>query len=603
MQRLAPLLLALLAAPLTAAPAAAAQQPGACATLDSCIAEVTASAGSRRQIADAAVARIAAYGDAAVDRLVPLLADPDPHVRESAALALRGLPRIDPRHLPAMVGAWRGGDIADRQGRGNGWMPLAIALTGTDEALRLLWADLVRNPDYSANTQTFFALARFGDRLRPLVAPQLQACAASWSPLCRGIIDLLSELGRTFPPSAPHAMPDWALAELVRLIDAPAPEASETALWILARRRHPAALAPLQRLLAALPAETAAARPRDWQARDLISTLSAYGEAARASGGAIARFLGPSYPGDLRAAAALAIGRVGDPATIDALAATAPAWNDDWLLAYNAAESLGRLRAAGARPLLERLMRDHWHRAVRNNAARALSMIAGGPFARSDLPGDGAPPQTLRGPRGEELFRVDSLRYAGDDLPRSCARSTAERTVPLSQDPVGRIAWPRQGVHVLEVRRLDDGTARDLRAAIPPLAARGSPVAHLTVGRGDLIAFNGGEFGGGLYLIPESGAAARPLLTDPVVALWQMGGKLYAATGLDHLGSDWGTLYVIDPRRFAVERRIRLPASPTGFAVSSGHAAIVSSGAGDIAIREDGRLVDAALMAACAASS
>ena len=601
MARLAPLLLAAVAG---LAPSAAAQQPDAavpetCATLDACLVVIRDRGHRVVHVRSNMDEHILQFGDAAIDALVPMLADPDPEIRERAGYLLSSFRRIDPRHLPTLAHAWRHGDTLNRQGRGNGWLPRAIAATRTDEALRLLWADFERDPEMGSNAQTFFALADMGaERIRPLVRAELRSCATRWGRSCEGVIALFYELDGRFPPPVPRTMPQWAVDELVGLVGAPSAEASEAVVDTLARLRHPSALEPLQRRLADLPTERALAGDGDWNARGLITSLAAYGEAARASGPVIARYLDRRFDPDLRADAALALGQIGDRSSIPALAATAADLGDDWLLAYHVAESLGRLRAEETRTLLEHLQRQHWHRGVRNNAARALNTIAGGPFARADAPGDGAPYPASRDEEGNELLYFGGLRFAGDG-PSVCAGDFEERHVDVSRDPIGQIAWPASGGAEMRLEALGERRVRELRRRVPVRQVQGRVQGALPARDGDLIAFNGGEFGGGLFHVPAAGPA-RPLLGEPVFAAWRMGGRLYVAAGLNHFVLDRGHLYVVDPERLSVERIVRLPASPYRLFATQGRAVIIRTREGDLAVREDGSLADAETIRGCA---
>ena len=593
LRRIFPILLlsfATPAGPLTA-PSLAAEQSPACETVDSCIARLVATAKSRRQVTDPVAGRLVSLGDGAVDALVPLLLDPDPYVRESAGLALAGFRRIDPRHLPALIEAWRHGDTVNRPGRGNGWLPRAIAATGTEQALQLLWADFERDPKLGSNAQTVIALADFGgERIRPLLLRRFEQCRRdSTGARCEGLHDVLRELKPVFP--------EWSVAEYVALAsDAVSDEVRQGAEEQLVRLLHPAGLPAFQRRLRDVP--VAPDEERSWYLKSLIHGISTYGPAGRESGPLIARFLDARYDEDLRPDAALALGKIGDTSSTPALLAQAPGLIDDWLLAYNVTESLGRLRAPEARPLLERLARDHWHRGVRNNAARALAMIDGGDFARADVPDDGRPYPPPRGEQGEEFLYMGALRFAGDDLPEDCVPADDDKMKVLSQDPVGTIRWPGAGITGLEISGVDKSTQLEIRERIAVRQVQGMVVALLPTSTGQLVAFNGGEFGGGLYYLPRAGQM-RALVTEPVRAAWLMSGRLYVAAGLAHLTLDSGHLYVVDPRRLRVERVIRLPASPARIAVSSRRAVIVETGEGAVAIGEDGRLVAPESIADC----
>ena len=541
-----------------------------CADVPACIAALRSDVRDGRQVVEPVRLRLAELGEPAVEALVPLLTDADRGVRESAGLALTYFPRIDSRHLPALVRAWRESDTGS-VGRGNGWLPRPIAATGTDEALRLLWQDFERDPDQGSNSQTFFALAwGMGERVRPLLLGRIAACrdSADGSP-CAGIYTLLGE----FRPR----IPAWSVAAILDLAEHARSDAVRVAAEnMLASLSHPAALAPLQRRLAVLRPDAAIEGGR-WRAASLIRQIARYGAAARASGPAIMLYLGAAQDEDLRADAALALGRIDSRAAVPALLALAPALPDDWLLAYNVAESLGRLRAEAARSLLERLAREHWHRGVRRNAARALSALSGGPFAIPAEPGSGVLYPNPRSVDGQEFVYIGDLRFAGDDATRACPR--------LARMP-GVVAGAEAG--------------EALRRRIPNALARGEVKFVLQVNRGALVGLDGGEFGGGIVLLRDRGSP-RALTDEPVAFAWRMGRRLYVAAGLAHLGLDRGHLYVVDLARLRIQRTIRLPASPRALHAAPGGAAVIDTAAGQVAVGPDGRLIDSGRIDGCAA--
>jgi HEAT repeat protein len=576
----------------TAEPPAAAD---GCTSLSQCLERIR-DTDSRVLRGDSVIYRdIVQFGAPAVDALVPMLTDPDLNIRERAGYLLAQFPSVDPRHLPALVEAWRHGDTINHQGRGNGWLPRAIAATGTDEALRLLWADYERDPEQGSNSQTFFALAwGFPERVRPLLLARIAACRESdgagirdgnYRGPCAGIYTLLQEFRPPFPAWSTPAILD--LAQHARSDDVRA-GAEDT----LAGFSNPAALALLQRRLAALP--HGPGTERRWEVSRLIMQIVRYGAAAQASGPAIIPYLDAAYDEDLRADAALALGQIEAPSAARALLALARDLADDWLLAYNVAESLGRLHVAAARPLLERLASDYWHRGVRNNAARALNMIAGGRFENLAASASGASRPPPRDGSGEELMYTGRLRFTGDDASSPCIGSS-ER--PLVQDPVGMLRGPRIGVALVSPTEMSTAARGALRRAIPVRFAQGQVVFALPTPDGELVGLNGGEFGGGLIVVDEQGEPQQ-VFGEPVAFAWQMGGRLYVAAGLAHLVLDTGHLYVVDPARHRIDRTIRLPASPQHlYATRDG--AVIGTAAGQVAIRQDGQLVDPERMHGC----
>lgn len=554
-----------------------------CDPLELCLAEIRDPAEQIVNTGSNMYEHILQFGDPAIDALVPMLGDPSAEVRERAGFLLEHFRKIDPKYLPAIKAAWQPGG----RGAHGGWLPRAIAATGTDEALALLWQDFLRDPSMSSNSQIFFALGDFGgERMRPLVLARFGQCRGRADGKdCEGLFELLKNLDPPFP--------EWSIAPLVDLAaNARSDDVRFGSEQELVRLGRAEGRGPSQARLAAFPPDTDADYG-PWQARRLIDAVATYGPDSVASGPAIARFLDKKYPSNLRADAALALGKIGDRSSIPALLALAPDLDDDWVLGYNVSETLGRLHAADAEPLLRRLAADHWHRGVRNNAQRALAMLAGGSFARPEVAGDGAPYPGPRGADGGEYLYLGDLRWAGDDPAGKCWGTQGKRTI----DQGGAMRWPGKGAVEIGFALPSPAVSREIRKHMPE-DARGALVALYPAARGDFAAFNAGEFGGGLYYLPRSGSA-QELIGEPVDAVWRLGGKLYVAAGLIHLFSDYGYLYVVDPGRHQVERTIRLPAKVSRFAVSSAHAVVLQTSEGALAVREDGTLIDAEQVAGC----
>lgn len=576
---------------------AGAQQPpeppaASCATLERCLAEIRDPAAPVMR-GDEMYRRITDFGAAAVDALVPMLAAPDPEIRTRAGYLLSSFTEIDPHHLGALIAAHRAG---------NRWLPRAIAATGSDRALQFLQQALIEDPRLQSNAQVHFALARFGDRVRPFVVAELGRCRTSGNAeLCNGLVDLLEE----FP-----AIPQWALAELAALArtSSASPEVRAGAEIVLIRLRHPAGLeAALRDLEEARSFLSGTARGpvhpqlespglRDMRIALAIRDVGRFAAEARNSVPLLLWFLGRADVPDARAAAALALGSVGDGAAGRSLVALEQAFADDWLLAYNAVESLGRLRLAEARPLLERTSRTHWYRPVRNNAERALNALRGGAFERSGVPRDGAPFEQSDD-EDETILYFGDLRYRGDrDLPSWCD-AEAGASVALQQIPLGGLHFPPSGTRFLSFRHGDPGEARSLTAARPELA-RGDVTAVVPTRDGMLIGHARGDEGA-LFHFDEQGRR-RELVRDRVGFGFRLGGRLYFVTGSVHAMSTWGSVWEIDADAARIIRRIRLPAHAYRASVASARAVILETGEGAVAIREDGSLADpGALVGPC----
>lgn len=528
----------------------------------------------------ALAARFESFGHAAADALVARLGHSDPKVASSAGLQLAQFATLHPRHLPALI-HW--------DERGNVWITRAIAAVGTEAAFAYLQQRARTSPDFSDEGQLHMALARFGDRLRPFAIAELEACRLGGSmQRCHGMLRTLDWY--------PGGYPGWAVEPVAALARAPAVPHSvqSVASRFVIRSRHPVGLEILRDEL-----ETKYGNP-SWdrvQAREAARSLARYGAAAAHLVPLIAAHLESEFP-EVQAEAALALGRIGAKGEAAQLIALEPRFEDDWLLAYNVVEGLGRMRAAQARPLLGRTARRHWHGAVRNNSWRALNSLRGGAFDRPNHVGEASPDVTSKGHDGEEYFRPGMSRYANDRSPGACPQIFWGATEAVVQDPPGPIRWPRRGSEALVFAPLPAPAAAALRSRLD--GARGSAVIPFRIPRrsGLLTGFEQGEWGGAVVNLRSDGSSETLFKGNPTGAL-RMGGRLYILEGLSHGVSSQGSVAVIagDPPRLV--RRIRLPAKPEKVLATDRRILVIRTGAGDITIRRDGRLIDPESPAAC----
>jgi HEAT repeat protein len=516
--------------------------------------------------------RIRSFG---ADALVARLDRPDRRLAGAAGLELAQFESLDPRHLPALTRAYEGGIV---------WMPRAIAATGTEEALAYLRERARKSPDFSNDSQLRMALARFGDRLRPFVAAELEACGRGGpKERCRGIFATLGDIEGGYP--------GWAADPVAALVRAPG--TVESVRWLasdfLIQRRHPVGREILRERLQALSS-------KPWQAAETVRQLGDYGSAAADVGALVADHLASASP-DVRIEAALTLGRIEAKGEAPKLIALEPQFEDDWLLAYDALESLGRMRSAAARPMLERVSGTHWHRAVRNNAERALASLAGGDFARPGVAGDALP---FKGPEQGGSLHLPSewLRYAGDAQPRACRQLQRASERPAAQDPPEAIRWPGNGAKRLVFEPLAAASAGPLRLRLGPDRGSARIPFRVRLRSGLLTGYDQGEWGGAVVHLGSDGPSETLLRGNPRGGL-RMGGRLYILEGLWHGVMSRGSVAVIagDPPRLL--RRIRLPGKPEEVLATDRRTLVIRTAEGDVAIREDGRLIDPESPAAC----
>jgi HEAT repeat protein len=538
-----------------------------CETLDRCIAllethqlpQPGGGSGIRVEPIAKVLERLYGFGAPAVDRMVALLKHENSEVRKRAAYGLRQFARIDERHLPELIRAFRAGEV---------WLPAAIARTGSDSALRFLQDELLgeESPD-----QIRYALTLLGRRSEPFLIDQLVRCRTS-CPIEHGeeALRTLSELG---PLSGPAVEAIQALAALKS-----APEALRVSMEdaLIFHRQPPGVDILLGRLAAE---ETKAGR--DFNLSLIIDKLGDYESRAEHAGPALLPLLARRDLPDARAEAVLTLGRIGHRPAVPALVALLDEAEPDWLLGYNAVESLARLGATDAKGQISRLARAHWFRPVRNNAARALSLLSGSRFELTGVSGRDTEPDYLS---------LD-LRFREDTRPeRHCGFGEGHGTDPIQLRPRAPVTWPDAGVRLAAFAPPPAETAREVMTKVKAFAMRGGEVTLLEPWKGDgwLIGINAGEWGGGLYLIDRRGRPSEVIGTNVIGGL-RLGGQVYVLTGLAHLIFDEGRLWRLAPDGRKAVSSIRLPARPRRVAISSDRTLLIRTSRGDVAVTEDGR--------------
>lgn len=554
------------------------------------------SSGINPRPIEKAVNRLISFGDEAVIALIKLFDHQNYNVRNRAGYTLFHFIEIDPRHLPSLIAAHKSGIH---------WLEPAIAATGTDEALTFLWEGFLNDPDQASNSQVFRVLPKFGDRLLPYVREELEKCQRSNNrELCSALLQLL----QAYDPFPTFVIP--ALEEIFSSQKA-SEEVRRVATNQLIALKHPYGLvslkADLQQSLSSLNERTADAlyiatdENEDfyfhWFIEDTLRAVSIYGEEAKELGPLVTPFLSRRDLRDARAQAALTLGVMGYTDATEALLNLIGDFPDDWYLAYNSVESLGRLKVQSVRSTIEAVENNHWYKPVRNNALRAKTYLSGGNFARLDFPRDGEIPSDDQWPLTGAEFR-----YQGDisDTPTACA-TDAIKTYELNKPQ--RLTWPNENENSFELK-LAAPTASEAQAvfsAYPELREYPGEL-EFSIEFGDrLIAgLDAGEFGGGVYAL-DKGGRTELLIPANAIAAFKTDEKLFVTTGLSHLAMSTGDLWVVELEGSApvLRRRVRLPLEPTGYEIAYPKTLIVKGERGDVAIKSEGMLIDPLLVKNC----
>ncbi|GJL95283.1 MAG: hypothetical protein DHS20C05_16880 [Hyphococcus sp.] len=556
------------------------------------------SSGIKDEPIENAVRRLVLFGDDAVIALIKLFDHPNYYVRNRAGYTLFHFPQIDPRHLPDLI-------IAHKHGIS--WLEPAIAATGTDEALAFLWENFLANPSQGSNSQTFRVLPEFGDRLYPYFKEELEGCQTSDQlDLCWALLTLLGGI---------DPWPDFVVPTLEGI--ATSLDASDRVRKIatdqLIALKHPYGLVVLRgdlkkalRTLSDHPSNRLFYKFSDtddfseyydiWDIGDAIRSTGNYGDKAKELGPLITPFLARRDLGDVRALAALTLGQIDYQGGINSLVAIRSDFDDDWNLAYNAVESLGRLHAESARGVVEALAHNHWFKPVRNNAERALSLLDGGEFTRPNNTSDSAP---LSDDDQWRMWRA-GLRHTSDllEISKAC---NASRTETYNLYMPRRVTWPEGNNVRLELSFPGADETQHIFSTYPKLREqRGELKFAVKFGNHLIAGLDAGEFGGEVHTIDQHGHVEL-LIPDNAIAAFKTRKRLYIVTGLSHMSMSTGNLWVVelDQRKPVLQRRIRLLREPNGYEFTFQKALVIKSETGDFAIQSNGKLIDASEIDNC----
>ncbi|MGC2705978.1 MAG: hypothetical protein WA361_15790 [Candidatus Acidiferrales bacterium] len=87
-----------------------------------------------------------------------------------------------------------------------------------------------------------------------------------------------------------------------------------------------------------------------------------------------------------------------------------------------------------------------------------------------------------------------------------------------------------------------------------------------------LLAYDGGEFGGGLWLTNEDGSEVKQIYDSDVQAVVPLGNRVLVLSGLAHMGMDAGDALIYSSPRamnMALQKSIKLDGSPRTFVQES----------------------------------
>jgi HEAT repeat protein len=542
--------------------------------------------------------KLASFGDAAVDELIPLLKDRNPRVVLIASYALRDTKHIDARYLPDIVAAL---DTKDR----SGWLAPALGRIDTDEAAREAVRHYVGSKSAPEN-QEAYAVKLSGRRAVPFIID----AAICKTPCGKKDHYELGSLLREMDVESKKKAADLINMNLSN------PELSSEAvdgiIYMLGFLGEPAQIAE-PRLLemrtknADISAviNNALIGMKSVHAAELFATqlkknpdylvlneLANMGIAGHDAGDVVLSLLDNNSP-RIRIAAAEALGSINYKEAVPKLIAILSD-KSDVNLNGAAAESLGRLRDSSASTALERTAKDHWYPAVRQSAGKALLNLKYGTeyssekkniFSDSNIDGFGS--YEIATCQKIALKEVEESKdrklhndYAGERL-KDLSYPSEVVGYGASDEDEQKAANPGG---IIEVNSGNMVEHRNPITQVPDLALR--------IERGWLVGSDRGEWGGELAYI-EDGHAPQIILRENVEDIYKLGDRYVAVSGLAHLFANRGQIYELTPTEegWSAAPWRALPGAPqSSWLVKTGDLLVNTSGGGSILISSDGSM-------------
>lgn len=578
----------------TAAPAAT-KTPAvreSCADLDACVERLRflalrANQYSSLDASDLALIERMSTVEGVTARLVSLLADPDKDVAELAAAVLSNISNIDPAYLPQVKAG------LDRK---LGWLPRALGRMDSDEAAREAVARFLVSED-APNNQERFAVRLSGRRAIPWIVKHARCKPACGENDIYLLAAALKDMGDERAEAAPALMDIAEAPSSSRTVSRGALElvaALETdGLGIEARLlalslTHPELKHSVDLALIGIHSELAG----DIYASSLspesdpvaLRDLAILGRAGRSAGPKVVELLhAPDW--ELRIAAATALGEIGFEPAIPLLVEVAQDLSDV-RLQWVAVRALGRLRAADARPVLARLVDDHWYPPVRDAAAAALQELTLPPVAPD---ADNAERRSIDRfwswwDMGSTAPECDRVAVESREMPGTLDGNTDAERIQLMS-----LAYPKPARYPPPPPKPG---VRPSEHAKAPTRVMKVPGVALRLDDGWLVGTSEGEWGGELVFI-EDGDRTKVIATQNVRGIHRLGSRVVVLSGLAHLSSNRGVAFelVRQDKDWQLQTWRGLPAAPIKNSMTaSGDLLVQTAGGGTLLIAPNGAM-------------
>jgi HEAT repeat protein len=463
--------------------------------------------------------QVRAAGPAAIPYLLWLLRDENEDVRELAAFTLRDIKGLTDEHLDALIESRR---------RNSGVISYAIARVGTPRAVKFLVEELLR--ERQTHSSVNGAIVFLGEKAVPELI-RIYQTDEGWDTLLEyALYSIFKDLGKqgkgqtAIAPLLKIANDEGALpVRRARAIDALG------ALGLTAERAVPSLMklqkAPYKAVREAADSAivgigTAEAVPillkRIEQTPELfykrltVRSIGWLRSRGKSAGPALMKYLAADQDGEMRVAAAIALGCIGYREAADDLIKLL-ASEEDWRLAFAATAALQLLKAKEALPALEQTAKEYWYPPVRDAAARSAKVIRSGAAT---------PLKNLTQYPFPEIF---SYENAGDKMDRLEREDRAFLRFPLAAEQTQAVKVTVEG--------------RDK-------ALREEEWVGVEVPGGFIAGVNRGEWGGHIGFVDQT---RKPVVFayENTEAIYKTAQGIFAVTGLAHISFNDGIIFKV----------------------------------------------------------
>lgn len=471
------------------------------------IEDLKKAAHSETRNSHAAIEGVLEAGPAVIPLLLPLLSHDDKEVRLLASWAVSEIKGLTDEHLDILIQAYRNGLRLVGSG---------IVRIASPRAVDFVVETLISDPHSGQGLLIENAPFLLGEKLLPGLVQFYQSDREWDDGVETRMIHVFNLLRIRHTPTKS------AIGPLLEM-------ANDKAISV---KRHVRAIVALGAIGVSIEGEVASLqtlqKSEGNEIRDAVLEALAFISVADAvervdqirklaEQGTLAKYAGPDLVKDLQAedwdvrvAAARAIGYVGFEDAIDALVPLLQR-NDDWRVAYSAAESLGRLRAKKAVPVLEAVAKEYWYPPVREAATRAIGAIDGLVAQESEPPA--------------KYFFVDE--FSGYDRGQTDWDFLAEKEARFIRFPV---AVRPEDLFTIIVKKPSAWTPEKMRG--------------VKVDDGHLVGSDQGEWGGRITYVNREGKS-RMLLPLNTEAIYKTKAGIVAVTGVAHMTYNEGCLFRI----------------------------------------------------------